>query len=252
MKYLVPINCQMNRTSTHSLRRRCQNNFGSKGLEQHPTFHTHTLGHGQFQGISPCRSHHGQSNSGVPGSGLDQNGFTRSDVAALFRFGDHGEGDAVFDTVGWIVAFQLADNFGDAILIDAVEFHQGSVANQIQDRIGDLFFSFGHGKFGSHGANRIARNHQGANASKARNDEKLSQHLEVRLLAARMRESKNPFGKPSAYGVNHRFGAERYLPPRWKDTNLKRAVESPFDVWHTLPVIRQIRESGKVKGKKGL
>ena len=83
--------------ASHALGGGSQDDLSSKGFEEDTAFHTHTLGHGKNELISPSSSDHGQSDSSISTRRFDEDGLSGSDISSLFCFRNHTVGDTILD-----------------------------------------------------------------------------------------------------------------------------------------------------------
>ena len=92
--------------SFHPVCSRSKYKLRSQRLQQVPAFHTHRVGHGQYQLIAFGSSHKCQTDSGISTGWLYNN---RSWPQRPLHFGifNHGQRNTVFHTSGRIEIFQL-------------------------------------------------------------------------------------------------------------------------------------------------
>ena len=133
----------------HALGALGEHQLRAVGLHQLAALHGHGLRHDDDDAVAPGRSHGGQTDAGVAGGGLDDDG-TRLQHALRFRVVDHGLGDTVFYRTGGVEIFQLGQDFRGQVLVlfDVGQFHQRGMADQLVGGSIDLrhenrsFFSF--------------------------------------------------------------------------------------------------------------
>ncbi|MPM98441.1 hypothetical protein SDC9_145627 [bioreactor metagenome] len=123
--------------AAHAFRTRRQNQFRPVGLEQQLALAAHRFGHGEGALDAARGADHGQADAGVAGSRFEYHGI-RPDLAGGDGGVEHGDGDAILDTVAGIEEFQLGDDGGAAAGSNAIELDERRVADQFGDVVGDF------------------------------------------------------------------------------------------------------------------
>ena len=74
-------------------------------------------------------NHHTFSLTCISARGFDERRFARRDITTLFRFRNHAKSNAILDTVGRIVRFQLGNNVGHTPFRHLVQSHQRRISH---------------------------------------------------------------------------------------------------------------------------
>ena len=88
-----------------------EHQLGTVGLHQLAALDAHGLGHDNDDPVAPCGGDRGQSDAGVAGGGLDNDGALLEKAFGLSVV-DHGFGDAVLDRTGRVKVFQFCKDRG--------------------------------------------------------------------------------------------------------------------------------------------
>ena len=113
------------------------------GIEvQLPLPEPHGLGHGDDDPVAQGRAHHGQTDAGVAGRGLD-NGAAGPQGPGVLRGPDDRQGDTVLDASGGLEGLDLGQDGGRGAVGDAVNAYQGGGADELGDVGGDRGVCYG-------------------------------------------------------------------------------------------------------------
>jgi hypothetical protein len=126
-----------------------QDHLGAVGLEQVHLVGRNAIGHGDHEAVALEARRDGQAYPRVPEGGFHQGG---AGLEPALRFGrlDHGQAGAVLHAAAGIEPFQLGQDVGAARARQAAQAHQGRLADQFEDVVGDAVAARELGK-GGHG-----------------------------------------------------------------------------------------------------
>ena len=105
-----------------------EDQFGAKNGHHPATLDRHRLGHREDQLVAAGCCREGQGDTGVSGRRLNDH-LVLGELAALLGIPDHVGADPALDAVSRVAAFHLGQHGGFAVLGDAVQLHQRSVAD---------------------------------------------------------------------------------------------------------------------------
>lgn len=125
-------------THLHALGGVCEHQARPKGLQQDAPLEGHAGRHGQHEVVAAGSSDKGEPDARVAAGGLDERGGARCDEPLCFCVEDHLHSDAVLDALaGCVEGLELGGDTGAAAIGDGVEVHQGGVADEVDDGLGD-------------------------------------------------------------------------------------------------------------------
>ncbi len=108
--------------------RRGEEELGPHGLEDFFALQGGGLGHGQEQPVALDGAHQGQADAGVAAGGFED-GLIGGERAFGFGRLDHGQGRPVLDGAPRVEVFQFDVNLYPGIGVEAVQAHDGGVAD---------------------------------------------------------------------------------------------------------------------------
>ena len=116
----------------HALGTLAQHQLGTVSLHQLAALHAHGLGHHDDDAVTLGGSHGGQTDAGVAGGWLNDDGTFLQQTLCLGVI-DHLFGNAVFDRTGRIEIFQLGQNMSGQVLffLDVGQLQQRSMTDQL-------------------------------------------------------------------------------------------------------------------------
>ena len=116
----------------HALGTLAQHQLCAVSLHQLAALDAHGLGHHDDDAVALGSCHGSQTDAGVAGGGLDDDG-AGLELAGSLGVIDHGLGDTVLDGAGGVEVFQLCQKLGRkvCILLDMGQLQQRGVADQL-------------------------------------------------------------------------------------------------------------------------
>ena len=116
----------------HALGALGEHQFRAVGLHQLAALHAHGLGHHDDDAVAPGGGHRSQTDAGVAGGGLDDNGAGLQKALGLGII-NHGLGDTVLHAAGGVEILQLAQDFGlqALFLLNVDQLQQRGLSDQL-------------------------------------------------------------------------------------------------------------------------